>query len=559
MEQNRKLKSCRIDALPVVNSYIDECGLPEIFERFIPAVHGKRVADSKILLFLLRNIMLSGFPLYKLAEWSADYVPELLGLAGHAPDAINDDRVGRALDELFLADRASMLTTTALRAIDKYRLDTAFCHNDSTTVTFHGSYRRKPKFDKLPVCLRRGFNKDHRPDLKQLIFNLVVCADGAVPVHFKLHDGNVSDDVTHQETWDSLRALIGNSDFVYVADSKLCASDNMNHIARRGGKFITVMPRTRKEHGQFIEWVKENPVRGQALWHRDPLSGNPGNSDHYHGYESVRFVSAEGYRIIWIHSSQKQKTDAQTRKERIRKTFRCLRELGDGLNKYSLKTRKAIGVRTEKILGEYNTRDFFTWRITAAHKRMKKKKTRGRPGTNTAYTHVRKTIFHLEWSVNEDSLKKAANADGFFPLITNIGGFDMKKILRHYKYQPNLEKRHAYLKSVLDVAPVHLKTPERIEALLFLYYLALMIYALIERDIRAAMKTAGVQSIPIYPENRECRKPSAEKILESLQKFSKHELWEDGNLEEIFFDSLSNLQKDILKLLKIPLTHYQIN
>ncbi len=135
----------------------------------------------------------------------------------------------------------------------------------------------------------------------------------------------------------------------------------------------------------------------------------------------------------------------------------------------------------------------------------------------------------------------------------------MKQILKHYKYQPNLEKRHAYLKSVLDVAPVHLKTPERIEALLFLYYLALMIYSLIERSMRAAMKTAGVQSIPIYPENRECRKPSAEKILESLQKFSKHELWENGNLEEIFFDPLSNLQKDILKLLKIPLTHYQKN
>lgn len=138
MEQNRKLKSYRIDALPVVNRYIAECGLPEIFEQFVPAVPGRKVAYARVLLFLLRNIMLSGFPLYKLAEWAADYASELLGLA---PEAINDDRIGRALDELFLADRASMLTTTALRAIARYQLDTAFCHNDSTTVTFHGAYR----------------------------------------------------------------------------------------------------------------------------------------------------------------------------------------------------------------------------------------------------------------------------------------------------------------------------------------------------------------------------------------------------------------------------------
>ena len=125
----------------------------------------------------------------------------------------------------------------------------------------------------------------------------------------------------------------------------------------------------------------------------------------------------------------------------------------------------------------------------------------------------------------------------------------MKSILRYYKYQPYLEKRHAYLKSVLEVAPLYLKTPERIEALLFAYYLALMIYALIERDMQQGMKRAGIKSIPIYPEQRECRKPSAERILEAFQKLSKHQLWGNGKLEDTFFDPLNALQMNILGLL----------
>lgn len=556
MDKNRALRSFRIDALPVINAYIGGCGLPDIFERFIPGNPRRKISPAGILLFLLRNIMLSGFPLYKLAEWAGDYMPELLGI-GMAPrisDAINDDRIGRALDELFLADRATMLTTIALRVIAGYRLDLSCFHNDSTTVTFHGAYRRKPKFDKSPARILRGFNKDHRPDLKQLVFNLVVCADGAVPIHFKLHDGNVTDDTTHPQTWDCLRELAGRPDFIYVADSKLCTTHNMSHIARAGGKFITVMPRTRKEYRLFIQWVRENPVRGQPLWYRHQSPSNGSNC--YHGYESERFMSEEGYRIIWIRSSQKQKLDAQTRKERLKKTQEHLRALSLGLNRCSLKTASAIRKRLEKILDEHNTREFLDCRIITARKREKIKSARGRPGPNARYKHIQKTYYRLEWSMNDNSLRKAANADGFFPLITNIGDLDMKQILRHYKYQPNLEKRHAYLKSVLDVAPMHLKTPERIEALLFLYYLALVIYGLMERDMRLAMGSVGVKSIPIYPENRECRRPSAEKILESLERISKHELRENDEVKEIFFDAPNGLQKEVLKLLKIPLTYY---
>ena len=393
--------------------------------------------------------------------------------------------------------------------------------------------------------------------MKQIVFDLVVCGDGAVPVHCKRHDGKVTDDTTHRHTWDVLRKLIGRTDFVYVADSKLCTKENMGYIAGNKGKFITILPKTRKEYRAFIEWVQEHPIPGKALWYRNSFANNGKPKDHYRGYESRRFVSQEGYRIVWIRSSQKQKLDAEKRKQQLQESQESLQEISGKLNKYSLKKKRVIRARVEEILTEGKVGDCLMCQIKSLRKRFKKNTTRGRPGPKSVYLCISKTYYELRWSVNEEVVKKKANADGFFPLITNIKGLDMRGILKHYKYQPRLEKRHSYLKSVLEVAPMYLKTPERIEALLFLYYLALVIYALIERDMRQAMKEAGIKSLPIYPEQRECRRPSAERILEAFRNYSKHELRQDDNLEETFFDTLGEMQAEVLNLLGIPLQYYR--
>src|ERR1035438_3312325 len=81
-----------------------------------------------------------------------------------------------------------------------------------------------------------GWSKAHRPDLKQLLWVLTTTADGAVPVQFRCEDGNTSDSRTHAATWDTLLKATGRSDFLYVADSKLCSEAAMDHIDRRGGR-----------------------------------------------------------------------------------------------------------------------------------------------------------------------------------------------------------------------------------------------------------------------------------------------------------------------------------
>jgi transposase len=78
-----------------------------------------------------------------------------------------------------------------------------------------------------------------------------------VPIAYRSTDGNTSDDTTHVQIWDSLRALVGTSAFTYVADSKLCSAQTMGHYARAGGKFITIVPRRRRED----TWLRDYAQR----------------------------------------------------------------------------------------------------------------------------------------------------------------------------------------------------------------------------------------------------------------------------------------------------------
>jgi transposase len=161
-------------------------------------------------------------------------------------------------------------------------------------------------------------------------------------------------------------------------------------------------------------------------------------------------------------------------------------------------------------------------------------------------------------TVDADAVRASASADGIYPLITDIPADQMSPvdILSIYKYQPFLEKRHEQLKAAAEVVPVNFKTPERIEAYLFLYFIAVTVHALIEREIRDAMKNQGIKSIPLYPEERACRAPTADKILGLFGSLRQHRLFENGCLIKTFWDDLTDVQLEVLRLLEVPASAY---
>lgn len=152
-----------------------------------------------------------------------------------------------------------------------------------------------------------------------------------------------------------------------------------------------------------------------------------------------------------------------------------------------------------------------------------------------------------------------AKIDGLFPLITDLPKerADLKQVLVWYKYQPRLEKRFEQLKTVFEVRPVFLKKVERVEAFLVLYFIALMVQALVERQLRLAMRTSGVATLPLYPERRRCKAPTAERIFELFAGLRRHRLLQGQKELDRFYDKLTPLQEKVLELLGVVPAAFQ--
>ena len=554
-----ELVSQRVGALPVVNHFLHRSGLPALLARYLPGDDGRyRLPPAAAVGLVVTNLLVGRQPLYGLGEWAARFDPGLLGLAPGEVAALNDDRVGRALERLFDADRASLLTELLLGVVAEFGIDTGELHNDSTSISVSGVYADAtgaPRGGKPTPVITFGHSKDHRPDLKQLVFILTVAADGAVPIAHRLADGNTTDDPTHVPTWDGLVTLLGRSDFLYVADSKLCSREAMGHIAAGGGRFITVLPRSRSEDRWFRDWAQTHrPQWTEAERRPGPRHGEP---DQVYSTFPAPLPSAEGYRIIWVHSTAKAARDAAARQARIEAGAAAIDALATRLAgpKCRLGTRVAAEDEATAVLARAGAERWVGCTVTETTEETYRQERRGRPGKDTRYRRHTRTRLSIAWDTRLDVLAYDAATDGCFPLITNDTTLTDAEVLASYRYQPNLERRHHLLKSVQDAAPVLLRSPARIEALFCCQFLALLLGALIEREIRTAMTAAHTRDIPLYPELRACTAPSAERVLEIFTDLTRHELHRNGEHVQTFEPELDPLQQQVLDLLAVPTTY----
>ena len=183
--------------------------------------------------------------------------------------------------------------------------------------------------------------------------------------------------------------------------------------------------------------------------------------------------------------------------------------------------------------------------------------TPGRPGPETKYSCEIRTRFRLHYSVDHEKLNEESKHDGVFQLVTNVTELTAVEVLAAYKRQPYLEKRFTQFKTQFEVAPVFLKSIQRTVALLTVYFFALVIEALIERELRLAMKREGIDSLPFYPEQRECRAPCTRRVIDLFANIQRHELrTSDVGQSVTFVTELSDLQRKVLRLLGVPLDGY---
>jgi len=533
----------QVDVLPMVKYFMDELDLFNLFAKYVPSATGSLADHAESLCILTANIICENRPLYKVQEWLSQYSDNLTGEPVSAK-VFNDDRFARALSALFDSDRNSFMTDVSGNAIVVHKLLTDEIHSDSTTVTFIGKYDTP---DPEAVKLKLGHNKDFRPDCKQIVFGLNITADGHVPLSFKLFDGNTNDDVTHIPNWNALRILLDKEDFIYVADCKLCGKENLAHISVNGGMFITLVPKGRKVVKQFYEHLKENEVLWEDAFEVEN-SRKKGEMNVYKTYEAER--SEEGFRVIFVHSSSKQKEDEGRRKRKIEKAIEKLEELSPKLNAYHLKTKKQIQAAVDLICKD--VKKFIDVKIITKRKQLKVKLSSGRTCiSKSVYKNKWEFKHEIQWEVNETALVEASKTDGIFPLVTNTE-LSAAEVLGKYKKQPFLEKRMYTTKSILEVAPVFLKKEKRIEAMLFLYFIALMIVSLIERKLRMNMESESIEKMPILPQGMNTNKPTWNNIRYFFRNVHFYQIIRDGICIKAVVKGLSALHKQLNWLLEIP-------
>lgn len=542
----RQLRRFHVGALPLVEQILHRLRLREILEEFIAPSGRQSVSDAQTLVLLAVNLTLAKDPLYELANWvdSLDLRP--LGYRHRPQVRFTDDRFARALDRLYKADRSSLLTRLAVSAIAAFEVQCDAIHNDSTSVKACGRIAGRTR---TGLELRYGYSKDHRPDLKQLVYSLSITEDGAVPIHHHVYPGNRNDETTHIETWDALCRIHGSANFLYVADCKLCTYKQLAHIVEHGGKAVTIVPENFLEARHFKDQLRAASLPKKLLWRR-PTPNDEATTEYFYLFEGNYQIDLAGYPIYWILSSHKRRRDQHSREARLAAAEEALSELAPRLNAYHLKRKEDILLAVDDILKKHQVVDLLKVRLDTRLPRVRGRP-RGRPGQKVRYRYSYQFAYRLHWFRDAQALRQEARTDGVFPLLATDGTIKPRRALQAWKYQPRLEKRFAQFKSVHLAAPLLFKKIERVEANMFVFFIALLIQALLERHLRLHLAKRRAEPLKLYPEDRDAPHPTTSQLLKTFEGLSTYAVTAAGQPTEDFHDQLTHTHRAVLSLFEM--------
>jgi hypothetical protein len=397
----------------LINCLLERMRLHEILSEHLPADDPRtELATGSALLVLVRNVLLSRQPVYGVSEWAAGFAPDLFDLWPDEVALLHDDRLGRSLDRLFDSVGPELILAVVRQVVREFSVSLDELHNDSTSISFHGAYEGAEKESRqrgrATQAITWGHSKDHRPDLKQLLYILTISEDGGVPVYFTTASGNQSDDRTHCETWDLLHQLVGRPEFLYVADCKLASSENLGHIATRGGRFVTVLPRTHKENELFRARLRQSPatIPWKPLYEVLDEDGQP--RDRF-SVCAEEMTSSDGYRLLWYHSTRKARIDTLARNRRLQRAWAELADLQARLTgpRTRFRQRAKVEQAVERLLEDNEVTAWLRVTIEEQGQETYRQARPGRPTANTPYRKQMRQAYTLTVSAHQDHVAPA--------------------------------------------------------------------------------------------------------------------------------------------------------
>jgi hypothetical protein len=227
-----------LGALPVVADFCQRLDLRGIIDRACPIREVATLTHGQVIQALVANRLTSPTPLWRVEEWARTWaVTEVFGIA---PEALNDDRIGRALDAI-APELEQIVGSVGAQAIAAFGVEVARLHWDMTSISLYGAYEDPEEGFIAP---RFGHPKDRRPDLKQVQTGLAVAGDGGVPVWHRGYDGGAGEVAQVAGAMRALCRLAGERRLLLVGDSKLVSYANLRDIMAAKVDFIAPASKT---------------------------------------------------------------------------------------------------------------------------------------------------------------------------------------------------------------------------------------------------------------------------------------------------------------------------
>lgn len=539
---------------PILRHYFEKCGIERTIDENIELDPRRKVlTHGQAAVAMVTGILFQVMALYRLCKFATEKNVLQVILPMIKPEQYFDDRLADTLDALFEFGIGNLDLLLTKQMIEMFQIQSEVCHNDTTSVSVYGQADNN-KTDRS-IELTFGHSKKHRKDLKQLVWSMSVSSDHAFPLFQKAYSGNTADVSTYVEQWHNLIDLLDQRDFLYVGDSKLICRESMAHIHDNDGFFLAPAPMYKSYKAVFEKALDDHPIE-LLIAYKDRFNRGfevPMTFDYQDKIYPLRMV------ILFDHGLCARKK--KTLQNRIDKTRKAFSELGSKLNRYKLKTEQSIEKTCKAILKANHTQPFFTYQIINEPITTCKNKKRGRPAKNTEpeQVAVSKDQFRIVLYFNQNIFDQALSRCGYYPLLTNHSTeqLNIENAMLAHKKQYKSEHTFRRAKGPLSIEPIYLHTPERIEAFLLLFKIALQMVVLIERTARKNINDRDSGLDGFMPNKSDVRNPKSEYMLKEFEDIVKgHIPLPDGDIYG-FVSELNTLQRDILSILEVPTEFYE--
>jgi transposase len=454
-----------LGALPVVASFCRRLDLEGIVDRACPVREVATLTHGQVICALVANRLTSPTPLRRVEDWAQAWaVEETFGIA---PAALNDDRIGRALDAI-APKLEAIVGSVGVHAIAAFGLEVARLHWDMTSISLYGAYEEPEEGFVAP---RFGHPKDRRPDLKQVQTGLAVTGEGGVPVWHRAYDGGAGEIAQVAGAMRALRQLAAERRFLLVGDSKLVSYANLRDIMAAEVDFIAPASKTYVPAELFasLEVAAAAPV--DYLAERD--AGKPAEQrGRYRVVQDTMTIAGKRatdpmlrVRRVFVWSSARASAAATARARKLDRAQDDLERLTRGLGSRHYPTLDKVQARLAAIAKAR--------RVTSLLRAEVGVDERGKPT--------------LVWWFDQAALEREQATDGWYALLTNLDPAQVAaaEVLARYKGQEVVERRYGAFKGPLAVAPLFVQSNRRIQALVTVICLALLIFCLVERESAA--------------------------------------------------------------------------